>query len=123
MNNENETPQLGRVEDGVIQIGNEVLRMERGISVKTITSTKAIIIQTVALIITLIGFAIAAERRLTTIEVQSANETQIRAQADAYLLESIKKLQDKTELLSENQVRVATILDVIDKRNAVNPGK
>jgi len=69
------------------------------------------------LIITLIGLAIAAERRITTVEIKTENEIQIRAQADASLLDAIQKLQTETKELSQSQVRIVTILDVIDRRN------
>jgi len=84
---------------------------------KTISTNKAVILQTLALIVTLVGLAIAAERRITTIEVKTALETQARVDQDQAMLEAIRKLQDATSKLSENQVRVVTILDSIEKRH------
>lgn len=96
-----------------------VTKLEGDIVSKTISTNKAVILQTIALIITLVGLAIAAERRITTIEVKTTMETQARIDQDRAMLEAIQKLQDATSRLSENQVRVVTILDGIEKRHAL----
>lgn len=117
MVDETKTPQSSRSECGIEQLEEEVFEVDRKISTRTIAANKAIVIQTIALIITLIGLAIAAERRITTVEIKTENEIQIRAQADASLLDAIQKLQTETKELSQSQVRIVTILDVIDRRN------
>lgn len=101
---------LQKVEDEVVQVEKSILK-------KTLTSNKAIVLQTIALIVTLVGLAIAAERRITTIEVKTAIETQARVDQDRAMLEAIQRLQDQTKMLSENQVKVVTLLDSIDKRH------
>lgn len=94
-----------------------VERLEKDMASKTISSNKAVILQTIALIVTLVGLAIAAEKRITTIEVKTAQEIQARLEQDNAMLSAIQKLQDVTSKLSENQVRVVTILETIDKRH------
>ena len=94
-----------------------VNKLEGDLVGKTISTNRAVILQTLALIVTLVGLAIAAERRITTIEVKSNLETQARVDQDKALYEAIVKLQDATSSLSVNQVRVATILDSIEKRH------
>lgn len=79
---------------------------ERETNIKQVSAHKAIVLQTIALIIVLLGLAVAAERRLTTIEVKATQETG-----------AITKLQDAVMLLSNNQIRVVTLLDKIEQRH------
>jgi hypothetical protein len=101
------------------RVEKEVAEVEKRIVRKTLTSNMAIVLQTVALIITLISLAVAADRRITIIEVKTATEIQARVTQDQVILDAIQRLQDVTKSLSENQVRAITILDVIDKRHAL----
>jgi uncharacterized protein YbcI len=94
-----------------------VTKLEGDLVGKTISTNKAVILQTIALIITLVGLAIAAERRITTIEVKTTLETQARVDQDKAMIDAIQKLQDETTKLSNNQVRVVTLLDEIEKRH------
>jgi hypothetical protein len=73
---------------------------------RPVATNKGLIIQTILFIITLIGIAVANERRITTIEVRSALETDI-----------VAKLQSVTTLLSDNQIRVVVLLDKIEERH------
>jgi hypothetical protein len=102
--------EVEKAEGEVVQVGRSILN-------------KAVVLQTIALIVTLIGLAIAAERRITTIEVKTSIETQARVDQERAMLEAIQKLQDQTRALSESQVRVVTILDEMNKRLALEDAR
>jgi hypothetical protein len=102
--------EVEKAEGEVVQVGRSILN-------------KAVVLQTIALIVTLIGLAIAAERRITTIEVKTSIETQARVDQERAMLEAIQKLQDQTRALSESQVRVVTILDEMNRRLALEDAR
>ena len=94
---DNNAAGIRAVEEIAEAIKGEVEAVEMSVLKKTFMSNKAIIIQTIALIVTLLGLALAAEHRITVVE----------------------KLQAATSAISENQIRVVTVLDGIDKRHAL----
>jgi hypothetical protein len=106
--------------DGLLQkIEHEVQKVDREMIKKTVTSSRAIILQTIALIITLVGLAVVAERRMTTIEIKTTTEIERRMEADKALFDAVRDLQISTKGLSESQIRVVTVLDGIDKRHTL----
>jgi hypothetical protein len=80
-----------------------------------ISNTKAIFWQTIALILTIVGLWVAAEHRVTIAEEKiSAVEHQ-----QLILGKQNEIFVEKIENLSANQVKMVTLLDVIDKRHSL----
>lgn len=100
-------------------IEEEVKVVVRDILARALSANKAVILQTLAIIIALVTLVVAAERRMTTIEVKTTLEIQARVEQDQAMLSAIQRLQDATTSLAENQVRVVTLLDGIEKRHDI----
>lgn len=114
---------IANVEREVSTIHKDVEKMEYGMIKKTLSSNKAIVLQTIALVLVLIGLAVANEHRLTSLEIKQEAETMVRTENDNRMMDAIKALQAVTTNISENQIRVVTILDGIEKRHAVEDGR
>jgi uncharacterized coiled-coil protein SlyX len=69
-----------------------------------------IIYQTVAIILTLIGLALAGERRMVVLEQRQTNTEQ----AIVELKDIAIKLVDKQDTCAQNLVRVSTILETLN---------
>jgi cytochrome c biogenesis factor len=78
-----------------------------------------IALQTIILVITLIGIAVSADRRVTVVEEQLKAEVAVRNNAVIKHEAIIAKLQENEERLIENQARVMAILEVMDKRHTI----
>lgn len=120
---EHVTREIHKVEAEVERVETEVERVEADMKNKNVSSNRAITIQTIMLVVTLVGIAMAAERRLTAHEVQMKAETEVRQRIDSDHAQLIKSLQDAQIRVIENQARVITLLEVVDKRHSLEDSK
>lgn len=82
-----------------------------------------LIIQTIILVVTLIGIAISADRRVTVVEDTLATETELRKIADANVETILEKLQSNEQKVIENQARVTALLEVTMKRHELEDAR
>lgn len=101
------------------EVKTEIKEVGQTIIKKAMSSNRAVVLQTAALIITLLGLAVAAERRITTIEVKSAQEVSARVEQDKMMLEAIRMIQDQNRVTNENQIKIATIIERIERRHDI----
>ena len=87
------------------------------------TNGKAIIVQTIILLVMLFGIAMTAERRITLVETELKNEREIRIAKEIVLMGTIKEIQDNQAKLIEITTRLATLVDVMDKRHTLEDSK
>ncbi len=102
--------------DGITKGEQEIKEMVQG---RVVGTNKAIFLQTIAVVLSLVGIAIAFEHRVTIVEERTRVEAQQRVAADTVMLRLIEKLQDSNATALQNQARVITLLDVIDKRHSL----
>jgi hypothetical protein len=81
------------------------------------STNKAVLVQTIILVITLLSIAVAADRRVTSVEGALAAEKAVREVVDKQYGEILKQLQHNQNLTIENQARVTALVDKIEKRH------
>jgi len=80
------------------------------------STNRAVLIQTVILVLTLLGIAIAADRRVTVVEDKLSAEVATRVDQNCKHDVILEKLVAGQEFLTANQSKVEAILSIIQKQ-------
>jgi hypothetical protein len=82
-------------------------------------NNRAILIQTIILVVTLLSIAIAADRRVTVVEDNLRSEVEVRKTINKQHDAVLEKLQSNEQKVIENQARVAALLEVVVQRHSL----
>jgi hypothetical protein len=80
---------------------------------------RSILLQTIILVITLFGMAIAADRRVTTVENSLKAEVEIRQINTRQHEDRIKAIESVQASSVANETRLITLIEVIEKRHTL----